>query len=87
VAAVGRAASVNPYVHEPTDACRAWHCHWHNVDEAAVGYRICGECLHTYATYGELKVAFYLQVMRPRGQLWPTEDQEFWFCPLCAHDF
>lgn len=91
--------SLNPAQHEPTQACELFHCHWHHVDESPVGYRICGECFHTYRTKREL-VRRYRHVFwqLSAGQSWLWQPQRVWrvltvrassihFCQYCIHDF
>jgi hypothetical protein len=77
---------VNDEPHEPTEECQLWHCAWHNVDEDAVGYRLCGECLHTYPTAAELIFEYWANAPDDLPYAEITADQIL-FCPLCSHDF
>lgn len=75
--------------HEPTDACAAAHCYWHNVDEplAPRFYRMCGECFHVFYTAEELTAAWEtLRAEIPElGPAPPARDIAS--CPLCSHDW
>jgi hypothetical protein len=76
--------------HDPTDACRGWHCFFHGVDEdfgtddEAVGIT-CGECGHLY-TSGQAIVDAYMQdtELVSGG---PPRWTDITFCPLCLHDW
>jgi hypothetical protein len=74
--------------HLPTRRCDPWHCYYHHRDEPSSGYRVCGECAHTYSTADDLKQT-YLDYA-PAGLTIIVEDMtadEIYFCPLCLHDF
>lgn len=72
--------------HPPTEDCDPWHCAWHDIDEQANGYRVCGECLHTFPTAADLVWDYWYTA--PRGiELDVKTADEIWFCPWCAHDF
>lgn len=86
-----------PTEHEPTDECEVWHCHWHHVDEAADGYKICPECLHTWTSKRELRREYRRQVLRipalgvPWWRIlwsaWTIRAEKIYFCQHCIHDF
>jgi hypothetical protein len=83
--------------HEPTDACQADHCWWHNVDEPGTGYITCPECGHLYRTARELRRAYRRQLRN--GRRWgiprwrillralTIRAKKISFCQECIHDF
>lgn len=93
----------NRQPHDPTNACTRWHCYSCNIDEPSEGYRVCGECLHTWPTAGTLRRAHrrilwglsrspYTFQTRPSivATLWRcarVRTGDIWSCPLCAHDW
>lgn len=85
--------------HEPTSACEADHCAFHNEDEpAGAGAIVCGECLHTYPTPedlyavdAQLRADLNLTPVPLAGittaDFQAAVDAYIYVCPLCAHDF
>lgn len=77
--------------HEPTEACAAVHCWWHNADEPSEGaYRVCFECRHTYPTAEALRQAWTEEVgpaYAPGPAPAPPPADEILACPLCSHDW
>jgi hypothetical protein len=55
--------------HEPTDHCRSWHCHIHNLDESGGFLRrvftVCDECGHPYKSAFELRRRYAAGWLRP----------------------
>lgn len=79
---------LNRKQHEGTLACAKYHCAWHHVDEPEDGYRVCGECLHTYPT--RLHLAWTYWRRAPKEV--PYRDRirlpsRIFFCPECSHNF
>jgi hypothetical protein len=77
---------LNPYPHDPTPECQMYHCAWHHVDEAAEGFKVCGECLHTFETAAALWQC-YIEMAPPGMPMAAKTIEDVYFCPLCAHDF
>jgi hypothetical protein len=55
--------------HEPTDHCRSWHCHIHDLDECGGFLRrvfmVCDECGHLYKSAFELRRRYAAICLRP----------------------
>ncbi len=89
--------------HEPTRACEADHCAFHNEDEPVESSLaiVCGECLHRYPNVPALaeadaakRVELGIPVSPPelRARVYTADlgNQVFQLiptCPLCGHDF
>lgn len=88
---------LNRAVHEPSDDCANYHCHYHHVDEAPSrrkGAWVCFECLHTFPSGWHLLSDYRRMVwgVYPPGpyRIWrwlTVRRKQIRHCPHCAHDF
>lgn len=83
--------------HNPTPACEADHCSFHNEDEPSLASTIvCGECGHAFQDVQALArqdAVMRSQVgMPPLAIIGPIPEgpdlfRLFPVCPFCSHDF
>lgn len=73
--------------HPPSEACAAWHCWEHEVDEADEPCHIaCLECRHVFRTAGELLEADRRRAADMKTPP-PVSVEEITCCPFCFHDW